>query len=458
MRGLRSTLVLLVVAIGLGAYIYFVERHRDPASAPAPNEKLFTFDADELTEMQVQAEDGTVTGLRQDDGAWRVVAPVETAADDVAATSVAAALASLEINRVVEEGPVDLEPFGLAAPALALSFAPGGGDHERLLIGDETPAGSDRYAKLDSADRVFLIAGHHRTTFDKTTFDLRDKTLLDFDRDALDRLALASGEQAIEFARDGGDWRLAAPLAAAADFGAVEGLIGSLGSGRMRAVESESAGDLEQFGLDVPAHAVSLHAGSATATLHVGAATPDGTYYARDAARALVFTVDAALVTSLERDASEYRRKALFAFRAFNASRLEIERDGDAVVFEKRAAADSEDGEDAEDTWELVAPETGSVPHGEMDDLLSKVSGLRAESFHRLPRGSRHRSGAGGGTVRARFGMKDTEEQVVVWRAGEDTFAVHGDEPGAGRIDSQAFDDVLAALAAVRDADGEPEG
>ena len=306
MRGLRSTLVLLVVAIGLGAYIYFVERHRDPASTPAPNEKLFTFDADDLTELQVRAEDGTVTELRQDDGAWRVVAPVETAADDVAATSVAASLATLEINRVLEEGPVDLEPFGLDAPALDVSFA-AAGDSQRLLVGDATPTGADRYAKLDGSDRVFLIAGYHSTSFNKTAFDSagQDRPRL---RSGRARPAeIASGGETIEFSKDGDDWRLAAPLAAAADFGAVEGLIGSLGGGQMRAVESETADALEPFGLDAPAHTISLHAGSATATLHVGAETPDGTYYARDAARPLVFTVDASLVTSLERDASEYR-------------------------------------------------------------------------------------------------------------------------------------------------------
>ena len=455
MRGLRSTLVLLVVAIGLGAYIYFVERHRDPASTPEPNEQLFTFDADDVTELQIRAEDGAVTDLRQDEGVWRVVAPVETAADDVAATSVAASLATLDIDRVLEEGAVDLEPFGLDAPALDVSFA-AGGDSQRLLIGDETPTGANRYAKLGASDRVFLIAGHHGTTFNKTTFDLRDKTVLDFDRDTLDRLEVSSGEQTIEFTRDGDDWRLAMPLGAAADFATVEGLIGSLGSGRMRAVESENADALEEYGLEAPAHTVSMHAGSATATLQIGVETPDGTYFARDAARPLVFTVDASLVTSLERDASEYRRKALFAFRPFNARRLEIERGDEVVVFEKRAA--DEDDEEAEDIWELVAPETGSVPHAEMEDLLSKLSGLRAESFV----ASREEAGVGpeqvAATVRAQFGDDDTEEQVVVWRSGEDTFAIAGEEPGAGRIDGQAFDGAIEALEAVRSADSRDEG
>lgn len=457
MRGLRSTLVLLAVAVGLGAYIYFVERHRDPASAPEPNEDLFTFDADDVTELEVRAEDGATTALRQDGGVWSIVAPVESAADDVAATSLAATLSSLEINRVLEEGPVDLEPFGLDAPALEIGVTAEGGDGRRqLLLGDETPTGADRYAKLAGSDRIFLIPGHHRTTLNKTTFDLRDKTILDFDRGALDRLEVVSGERTIEIAKDGDDWRLDAPLAAAADFGTVEGLIGSLGSGRMQAVASESAAALDEYGLDAPAHTVSLHAGSATATLHVGAETEDSTYYAHDAARPLVFTVDSTLVTNLERGAEEYRRKDLFAFRTFTASRLEVERGGDTVVFEKREAP--EDDEEAEDTWERVAPDSGSVPHDAIDDLLAKLSGLRAESFV----ASRAEAGIGpeqtAATVRARFGDDDTEEQVVFWRSGEETFAVNGSEPGAARIDSQAFDDALEALAAARNPDGADEG
>ena len=41
---------------------------------------------------------------------------------------------------------------------------------------------------------------------------------------------------------------------------------------------------------------------------------------------------------------------------------------------------------------------------------------------------------------------------------GEDTFAVSGDEPGAARIDSQAFDAALEALAAARNPDVGAEG
>ncbi len=450
MRGLRSTLVLLVVALGLGGYIFFVERHRAPASEPEPNEQLFDFEADDVTELRVDAGQDTVTELRRTAGAWQVVAPVQAAADDSATSSLASTLASLEVRRVVEEGPVDLEPFGLAEPALDIGFTLADADAPgRLLIGEQTPTGADRYAKLGDSDRVFLVAGYLDSTFDKTTFDLRDKTILDFERGDLDGLEVTAGDRVIRFAQDGDDWQIVEPLAAGADFSTVEGLLGSLSNGRMRSVESETADALDAFGLAEPAISVALSAGSATATLHVGDETPDGARYARDASRPLVFTVDASLVTSLEREAAEYRRKGLFAFRSFNATRLEIERPDGTVVFEKVEAQTDEE----QDVWRRTEPGSAEVPRADMDNLLSQVSVLRAESFV----ASRAEAGLGPeqavATIRARFGDDDAEEQVTVWRSGEDTYAVRGDETGAGTIDGQALDDALDALEALQDAD-----
>ena len=54
MRGLTSTLILVVVLAGLGAYIYFVDSKRPAASADgssATKEKVFTVEADKINEL-----------------------------------------------------------------------------------------------------------------------------------------------------------------------------------------------------------------------------------------------------------------------------------------------------------------------------------------------------------------------------------------------------------------------
>ena len=448
MQRLRSMLVLLVVALGLGAYIYFVERHRAPASEEAPNEQLFTFEADDIAELHLRGTSGTTTELRRTDGTWEVVAPIEAAADETTLASVTSGLVSLEIRRVVEEDPVDLEPFGLAEPALDLGFMLAEDDAvDHLLIGEATPTGTDRYAKLSSADRVFLIAGYINTTFDKTTFDLRDKTMLVISRDDLDRLRITVDDQTTVLAKEGNDWKLTEPWDVRADFSTVEALVGRL-TGTMQSIESEGENALDDYGLAEPAITATLSDGSAGATLYVGGEAPGARRYARDSSRDLVFTVQDSLATDLGRSPSDYRRKDLFGFRPFNATRLEIERAEDTVVFEK-----SEATTEGEDQWKRVQPEAQNIDSDEMDDLLAKLSSLRVQSWIE----SRGAAGLGDTdrlvTVRARFGEEATEDLVTVWRTGEETFAVHGDEPGAATIDAGAFDDALAAFDAVQTED-----
>src|SRR5262245_26795223 len=119
MRGVRSTIALLVVLIGLGAYIYFVTWKR-PAQDPASiKEKVFaSVQADQIEELKVKAESGEVTTLNKTSGSWNVVAPIAAAASDSDVSSVTNALTALEIERVVEDNPTDVKDYGLEAPRI----------------------------------------------------------------------------------------------------------------------------------------------------------------------------------------------------------------------------------------------------------------------------------------------------------------------------------------------------
>ncbi len=180
-----------------------------------------------------------------------------------------------------------------------------------------------------------------------------------------------------------------------------------------------------------------------TATLLIGATTPSGTVYARDAGRKLVFTVSESLVTELEQGVDEYRRKNLFAFRPFNATVLELERDTERWVFEKVEAT----ADDEAERWRRTAPDDGDVEPSAMDDLLAKLSNLRAESFV----ASRDGTGldAPVSTILVTFDEDGERDRVVVGRVGDEVFAVNGDEPGAARLNTRAWEDALEALDAL---------
>src|SRR5690554_1995902 len=114
MRGLWSTLALVLILAGLGGYIYFVDSER-PAAGVEVKDKVFTLEADSLREIRVTS-DGETSVLSKSDDGWKLTEPVDADADATEASSLVTNLASVEINRVLEENASDLEPYGLASP------------------------------------------------------------------------------------------------------------------------------------------------------------------------------------------------------------------------------------------------------------------------------------------------------------------------------------------------------
>ena len=124
MRGLRSFLVLLVVLVGLGAYLYLVESKREPGDADRLD-KVFTVEADAIQEITVKAESGDRTTVRKSGDDWQIVAPVTTAPDSAAVSSLTTNISNLEMQRVIDENPPDLAQYGLANPRVAVAFKTG---------------------------------------------------------------------------------------------------------------------------------------------------------------------------------------------------------------------------------------------------------------------------------------------------------------------------------------------
>ena len=453
MHRTRSTLALLVGFLALSAYVYFVELERRPASETPPNEQLFDWESDAITGLTLRGGgDQTELSRADDTDGWQITAPVEAAADDTQVSSITTALTSLEVPRVIADEATDLAPFGLAEPAVEVAVVVTE-EHEehRLLIGDTTPTGGERYAKLAASDRVFLVASHLDGTFGKSTFELRDKTILDFESGDVEEFQIESRNGSLRFTKDQNEWRVAEPWQVRGDFSTIEGTVGRLSSGEMRSIivespdASESDDPLAMYGLSEPSVTATVRLGSASATLLVGDSTADGTYYAKDASRLVIFTIDSSLVDDLERESGEYRDKDLFDFRPFNATRVEIERMDDTMVFEKSDA-------DSDAAWTRVDSGSTPVDRTKMDDLLADLSGLRAETFVDSRDDDALDPDTLVATIRIRFGTTTTEddatteEQVTLWRSGERTYGVHGDEPGAAVIDTESVDDAFEAL------------
>lgn len=439
MRGLKSTLAFVLILAGLGGYIYFVDAER-PAGGVEQKEKVFTVEADQLQEIRVTTG-GETSVLRKADGTWQMAEPVATDADQTEVSSLSSNLATLEENRVVDENASDLAQYGLAEPAIEIAFKADGDVNGALALGDKTPTSSDLYAVRPGEQRVFLVSAFLESTFNKTPFDLRDKRILHFERDKVDRLDIAVGPTRIALARNGSEWALEQPIAARGDYGAIEGLLTRLSSASMTKLV-EAPKDLEALGLAQPEVVLTLGTGSSKAELAVGPER-DGEVHAQDRARNLVFTIDPTLATDLHKGADDYRDKDLFEFRPFNAARLRIARGDDTYEFQKVAGQ----GEGAAEVWQRVTAESlAEVEGAKMDELLNKLSAIRAQSFS----GSTDSTGLQQPALVVSVSYDDGKfERVRMSRSGGEAFAARDQEPGAARLDQTAFDEGMKALDAA---------
>src|SRR5436190_11502733 len=124
MRGLRSTIALVVVLAALCGYIYFVT-WKQPAteSTESKQEKVFaSLQADKIEELRIKSADGTVTTLKKSGDGWQIVDPVAARADESRVSAVTSSLTSVSVKRVVDENPSDLHEYGLNDPRIDVGF------------------------------------------------------------------------------------------------------------------------------------------------------------------------------------------------------------------------------------------------------------------------------------------------------------------------------------------------
>lgn len=444
MRGLKSTIALFLLLIGLGAYIYFVTWKKTDSTTAAKKDVVFTgLDAAQLAELTVKSTGGEVTMLKKSGDKWQIVKPIETPAADSDVAIVTSALTQMDIARVVDEKPTDLKKYGLDPARIEVEFKTQDGKTSgKVLLGDKTPTAGNLYAKKGDDPRLLLVSDYLEGSLNKTTFELRDKAIVRVEHDKVDSLELNLDGKSLQFTKSGSDWSVAKPIAARADFSAVDGLVGRVESAQMKSIVTENPKpeELRKFGLDKPAVTVAIGQGSARAVLALGAATGADAVYARDMSRPLVVTIDKSLADDLKKGLDDFRRKDAFEFRAFNATSAEFTRGDQKVTFERVKGQ----GENAVDSWKRVPAGSAEPDKSKVESLLAGLADVRATAFS----DSTAKTGLDKPvlTVSVKFDDGKKEEKVSFGRNGSDAYALIPGQPGAGKIEAEKLDEAIKTL------------
>jgi Domain of unknown function (DUF4340) len=444
----RSTLILLVVALAFGGYLYFVDS-KQPIADENAKKKVFAYEADKINALEVKSSSGATTGLRKDaSGTWTIVQPAAAPADRNSVSDVVSSLANLEEDRVVEENASDLKVYGLAEPRIDVTFhVEGETEPKKVVFGDKNPTGVGIYAKLPATNRVFLVSNSLDATLNKSPFDFRDKTALKIEQDKVNSIELASNAQTIRLEKTGENWKLVKPIQAPADFVTVNGLLGQLQSAQMTALKDrpEELKDLKQYGLAKPEVVATVGMGDSAVKLELGSAAEQGSVWVRDPSKPAVFSVGSSLADELRKKPEDLRRKEIFDFRPFNTTRFEIIRGKETRAFERVKGT----GENAVDTWKQVVPAEKTVDASNLEGALLEFSNLRAESFvDRAGAATGHSSPTA--VINVKFEDGKREERVTFGTQGTAVFASRADQPGALKLETGKFEAALKKIDAIQ--------
>ena len=191
MRGLRTLIILVVIAIPLG-YLVYRDTQRAPGDDEPKKDKVFTVDAEKIDEISIKAEGGDQTRLQKTGGAWRIVAPVAADPDSSEISQLTTNLSTLEMQRVVDENAPDLKDTGWRSRASRSPSRPAA-SRRRCRSGRRRRLAATCTRSRGNENKVFLIPVHVEGTFNKKPFDLRDKSAVKVDRDKLDAVEIRAG-------------------------------------------------------------------------------------------------------------------------------------------------------------------------------------------------------------------------------------------------------------------------
>jgi hypothetical protein len=336
---------------------------------------VLAFERQNVTGLEIATRDETLTVEPAAEGKWTLTRPRALPADADTVRDLLDKLATARVKEFVADAPRSLHPYGLERPLRVTVRV--GKDKDRatrtLLLGKVDEKTKGVYAKRPGEPSVLLLPAEIWTALPKHTAALRDKTVVDFERDKVTRIELKSPRGAVTLVKEADRWKIAQPESLPADPVEAGAVLMRLRGLRAQGFLSEDAAGIPRY-LARPDVRATLTLEGAPAPLTV-LLSPSGETrggqpmaYAAVAGRGPVVLVEAGALKDIGRSLTELRDRTLvMGLEPRDVKRLTVTRDGRAVVLERTSDTD----------WRFVEGGKGAAPGTKVDDVLYGLRGLK---------------------------------------------------------------------------------
>ena len=346
----KGTLVLLIVVLVLGAFIYFYEIKggTQREKAKESENQIWKIEDKTIQQIELSSPGQHAAAVRKNDREWVLTVPQTLDADSEELNRLARLAATLRRESIVDENAADLAKFGLNPPQAGLKLKTKDGRSLAIDFGNSNPTGNFAYAAFPGQKVVFLVSTSTAGSFSKKVDDLRDHSVLSFEQPEAQSMSLNNPKGVFELIKDNDDrWWFRGIGKRAADGPGVRAILNALSAGRIKEFFNENPQDYVTLGLDKPLIDVSVVYGKNKAIKHLvigleksklqrkgakpaaaeGKATAETSpevYLAKDASRPDLFFVERDLVDKLTKSANDVRDKPLASIQRWDVDSIDL--------------------------------------------------------------------------------------------------------------------------------------
>lgn len=370
----RKTIFLAIILVALGAYVYFYEiKGGEKRKAAAERAKrIFQVEKDSIDSIILQPSN---IHLKKMNDSWEITEPIKSKTEEWVINSLVTSLASAEKERTIAEIPTEYEAYGFSDTSGQVIFEHSG-KADTLYIGEKNPTGSFVFARKGGNPEIFLTKTTLYDNVKKSLFDLRDKTILDFETNDVNKVNLHIGKNTFVASKHEDDWKLEKPAEYKGDKFTFNRILNKIKNSRVKEFVEENPKKLTPYGLSKPRITVDLFIGenNTQKTLLIGN-EKDGNYFAKDESRNPVFLVDSTLFSTLDTlSLFDCRDKRINDFNTSDVNRVEFEYPDIKVVCQR----------DTSDNWQIIFPEEKKARNWKLSRILDTLKDLKAEEFIKL--------------------------------------------------------------------------
>jgi hypothetical protein len=158
----KTTWILILLALGLGSFVYFYEikGKTQPTAIKAQKQKIFSFTANDVQSLTIKTKSTTLKLEKRnttEKPAWEIRSPISAPANDAIVSYLMDLLVDGKIERTVSVLPTELPEFGLDKPVATIDIKLKNQQSHQLILGKAEFNNRFLYAQADANQNLNLL-------------------------------------------------------------------------------------------------------------------------------------------------------------------------------------------------------------------------------------------------------------------------------------------------------------